>query len=461
MSPQYRDLCQAIDRWTSTTGVRLPTIIPASALCLLSGFESGFPSSALIEPLMPWILALVDRVRRSSERAGRIFVSKRMTALFKTNNLPFVRRKDTFWYSYSVGMAKGTCQCGWILNETKQVYQSLKEECQNEIILRDEKGNYTGDAQPVIFTECHALLERFNPREWASNLERVVKINNLKHLGLIRFRPHNMVWAQIVLLDVAIHFLVRGGFYTGPPEMYNLWPKEVVAVFNAIIGMWDPSLEHSANEVKDATQARSSKQPTPPPPKAVPIRQPEYSDKQAPSPLITELQEPGLTLPGETTPMTIEAPQPLTRNRLLVFEEEQSSEKASCGEEEATTTGDPILPSPDGSPRASKTFHTRTPPLPELSRPSTSKRLRFSAVVEFPPVDDLPLDVNWELEENLRKQADLFADVAPAERRDALVRRLTDLLQLRIVFVLALFLLAPDSSDVYFALGESGEMPMI
>jgi hypothetical protein len=165
---------------------------------------------------MPWILALADQVKRSSE--GLIHVSARMTSLFKTDTLKFVRSTDAFWYSFRyVGMQGGLWQWGWILQATWEIYDCLDPEDRDRIILRDDKGNYTGDVQPVILTECYALLWQFQPRNWAAKIERIVGTQ------LLKFRPHNMVWVQILLIDVAIHFFVRGGFYEGRREGYDLW----------------------------------------------------------------------------------------------------------------------------------------------------------------------------------------------------------------------------------------------
>jgi hypothetical protein len=74
--------------------------------------------------------------------------------------------------------------------------------------------------------------------------------------------------------------------------------------------------------------------------------------------------------------------------------------------------------------------------------------------------DNARLDVEWDLAGSLRKQEDLFSDLTD-EKREAKVQKLASLLQLRSLFVIALFMLMPDSSDVYLADGERVEMPMI
>ncbi|KAK4233080.1 hypothetical protein C8A03DRAFT_39236 [Achaetomium macrosporum] len=406
----YHDLCLAIDHWNKATGLRLPTILPAASLCLLTGCETGFPSSVLIEPIMPWLVALADQVKRSSEKFT--YVSARTTINFKTNTLMFVRSRDAFWYSFNyVGMETRLWQWGWILHDTREIYDCLSPEEQNDLIIRDADGRYTGDVQPVLLTECYALLQQFNPREWAAKIERVVTMQILK------FRPHNMVWTQILLLDVAIHFLVRGGFYEGPLEMYNLWTPEVVAVFNAIIHVWDPTAEEQAAanaDGSDAKSTRSSKPSIPPPPKASKIDQDHVETlKEHSTPLAEGF--------GILEPMSVDGVAP---------------------------------PSPPGenSPPPDAQMDAAPPPAAEMPKPPKKPFLGRT--------DSSPLDVEWDLAGSLRRQANLFPDLG-YEEREAKVQKLACLLQLRALFVIALFILMPDSSDVYLTDGERVEMPMI
>ncbi|KAK4150014.1 hypothetical protein C8A00DRAFT_37391 [Chaetomidium leptoderma] len=410
-SINYHDLCQAIEHWSTATGLRLPTIIPASSLCLMTGCETGFPSSVLVEPIMPWLVALADQVKRSSETFTH--VSGRMTTLFKTNCLMFVRSRDAFWYSFNyVGMEARLWQWGWILQETKEVYDCLDTEDQDDIILRDAEGEYTGDVQPVILTECYALLQRFNPREWAAKIEKIVTMQ------LLKFRPHNMIWTQILLIDVAIHFLVRGGFHDDEDTVgYNLWADEVVTVFSAIVHVWDPTAEEqaaaAAKDGSDRHSTRSTKPPIPPPPKAT--------------------QDHVETLKEHETPM-------MEKFRFL---EPMSKDEVEVKHESIEDT-----PPTEARPEFAQTAQTapespKPPKKPPISRTNSS-----------------PLDVDWDLAGSLRKQEKLFSGLYP-ERREAKVQKLASLLQLRALFVIALFLLMPDSSDVYLTDGERVEMPMV
>lgn len=118
-----------------------------------------------------------------------------------------------------------------MFQETKEVFDSLDEKEQDKIIIRQD-GQHTGDVNIVLFSDCDSLLHNFKPRDWSAKIERIIA------LSMVKYRPVNMVWAQILILDVAIHFLVRGGWYEGPTEGYNVATDEVAAVVAAVVDSW-------------------------------------------------------------------------------------------------------------------------------------------------------------------------------------------------------------------------------
>lgn len=130
--------------------------------------------------------------------------------------MDFHRSSDPFWYTYNEAGQSSNCTYGWIYKDTKEVYDSCQKEIQDELILREADGNYTGDVRAVLIPDAAALLENFDPKSWAAKMESFVA------LSIVAFRPTNLLWVQIVLLDVGIHFLVRKGWYEGHDEGFNL-----------------------------------------------------------------------------------------------------------------------------------------------------------------------------------------------------------------------------------------------
>jgi len=182
-----------------------------------------------------------------------------MTALFRMAELPFVRTESSFWYSFNyVGFASSG-HMGWVFWDTHEIYDILEPELQDSIVLRQD-GQHTGQVRPVFFTDCMSLLQNFNPRLWADKIERLVSLSSAS------FRPVNMLWAQILVLDVAIHFTIRGRWHEGG-EDYDIWAPPVVAVVTAVANSWDGvSTEVTAQNTSSPPPATSAANGSPPMP---------------------------------------------------------------------------------------------------------------------------------------------------------------------------------------------------
>jgi hypothetical protein len=177
--------------------------------------------------------------------------------------------------------------------------------------------------------------------------------------------------------------------------------------------VWDPSAEGQSLAEDDEKSTRSTKPPIPPPPKAASDNVDLFREYDTPLIDALKVLEPTVTEATAWTPTDVE--------------DQGSSEPAR-------------EPSPS-RPRSEAPKLENPPPPP--GRKNSSR-----------------WEVEWDLAGSLRNQPKLFDDVGAVER-EAKVQKLASLLQLRALFVIALFLLMPDSSDVYLANGERVEMPMI
>ena len=251
-------------------------------------------------------------------------------------------------------------ECGWIHQDIQEVYDTLDAPIQNDIIIKDAEGNPTGEVRAILFPDSLLLLDNFNPNDWAATIESILV------MAVGEYNPVNMLWAQVLLLDVSIHYLVRGGWTEGGSDAYEIWSKETCAVYSAVVDAW--STEPQEREATPAT------------------------DDAAPS--VTQDQPPST----------------------------ESGEQVTTEPSSATATTEPTL--------------------------------------QEPTVDESSKYADWDLAGALEKQPDLKFSEDPLKRKEK-IRQLADLLELRALFVLAFFLLGPDSSDVYVAQGSDVEMPMI
>lgn len=301
---------------------------------------------------------------------------------------------------------------GWVLHDIKEVYDSLDETERDEIILRDGNGQLTGDVNPVLFTDSFALLQQFNPPKWDS------KIQDIVFKSMVTFRTPNLLWAQILLLDIAIHFLVRGGWHVGPGNEYNLWSTSVVSVITATVDSWD-------DIVKDEGTVQEKSGPS--------VGNPSNSV----TPIVGTKLNTGAEAQG-----TVHAGVHGAENSLT--EGQQGSRPAANGAKSSEAAG-----ASSGATATSEKRHVRI-----------GKASAESSESEPPPPDYSSMGLNWDLIGSLRKQAALFADLDEGLREYRL-EKLATLLQLRALFFIAHKMLIPDSTDVYLAEGSNVTMPMI
>jgi hypothetical protein len=168
--------------------------------------------------------------------------------------MQFLRANDIFWLTYNyAGLSKeGSHHLGWIYKEIKQVYDCCEKDIQNEIIERDTNGDYNGEVNAVLFPETLMLLSDFDPKGWALRFEHIVSMSPLK------YRPANMLWAQVLLLDVAIHYLVRKGWREEDAPSFKVWNKETIAVVQAVVESWKDGPTSGHREVASAANGGPS-----------------------------------------------------------------------------------------------------------------------------------------------------------------------------------------------------------
>src|SRR5438034_1795817 len=95
---------------------------------------------------------------------------KRYFILF-TFGMEFVRPRDVFWLSFNYrGLSGHDGRGGWIYKDVKEVYDACGTELQDQNILRDGEGNYSGEVGCVLFPDTFTLLEKLQPREWANTI---------------------------------------------------------------------------------------------------------------------------------------------------------------------------------------------------------------------------------------------------------------------------------------------------
>jgi hypothetical protein len=145
----------------------------------------------------------------------------------------------------------------WGFPGLKNIFMSLPVPLKEELVETTLKSNeqtilhINGLVMPHVLT----LLENFHPRQWADEIEQTQVENGVG----IQFRAVNMLWAQVVLLDVAIRLLVKAleRFLAETPSSSSqdlsriltcdfMWGEEEASVIAALI-------DHSASQPLSAS----------------------------------------------------------------------------------------------------------------------------------------------------------------------------------------------------------------
>ncbi|KAB8067021.1 hypothetical protein BDV29DRAFT_163927 [Aspergillus leporis] len=207
----------------------------------------------MLENFLPWIRNIARDLYQAHSR--RLRVSENLLRSFLMDNLQFVRSRDSHWLTRDyIGLSHDDRRLGWIYGDIAGVYHKCDSEVQRGLIERGPEANPSSKVNAVLFPDALALLKDFNPKHWALRLE------NILSLSALNFHAPNLLWAQIALLDVTIHYLIHTRWHEPHEDPYTLWNNQTVAVIQAVTNSWKDSESKSANPMAWNLAASLTKQ---------------------------------------------------------------------------------------------------------------------------------------------------------------------------------------------------------
>jgi len=304
---------------------------------------------------------------------------------------------------------------GWGCSYLSKYYTTVPESIKSEIgPTEDDTGIYALCTRPTL-----KLLADFDCHQW-SGLIKVEVDECMSYL-----RPQNLLWAQIMILDMAIQILIHGGVqelrlskHAAVEQQLKMltkvdrvdtalakavdeeqpphWNPKEIAVVNAIVRFWRPG----DTETEDPDSNDSS-------------IQPGENATQTP-------KDEGLAVPGNNLDS------PLTEAESLGI---SSSSTVISGNDESSGVELPKPSSPEQAKQASA----------KVSSPKIPRAMTLAeCILESPTI---------------------FENDSKDLRRDK-SKQLADLLEIRALFCIAFLFLHPDSTDVYMSEGYDIEMSM-
>ncbi|KAI9773499.1 MAG: hypothetical protein M1839_002081 [Geoglossum umbratile] len=392
-SQYYEDALKDIfSAWQATTGKYIPSLLLSASFMTVHGIACGFPTTVLLEPILAW-----SRYRAEKLWARRPFsVSDNVRRSMALSLGSFFRKTSDYLMSRELGASPAGLY-GWGISTMKVFYDHFPKESQLEIVSSE------GCAAAVLIAETSALIEDFNPREWAAR----VRQSQVESFSVTLFKPLNVLWCQILILDIAIQYHIRRGWDVkseAEPAPQSAPPpnSRAVVLSEALTAATSPSpdlppgagrtLQHRATTLSEVMAAN--------PPQADPSGGPVEDGPAEPR----ETQEPENLL-----------------SRLL-------SELLYCDE-----------------------WHDR--------EGEVAYAISRSSEIPDNSSDSKPFH-EWDLKSSLEEHSGITTEANGDKLRENYFQVLADLLELRGLFVIAFLGIHPDSTDVYLAETENIQMPI-
>jgi hypothetical protein len=126
-----------------------------------------------------------------------MFVSPALSTALTTGTLGFARRGN-YLMSTGVGMNPSGL-IGWGITNMKDIYNKCPPEVKEDI----KASTTQWDIQAILTPENFNLLRHFTVYSWSKSAKEIQR-------DTVAFEYTNLLWIQVVLLDIAIQFFLRG-----------------------------------------------------------------------------------------------------------------------------------------------------------------------------------------------------------------------------------------------------------
>lgn len=241
--------------WQTKTGCRVPTTLAVASFAALPGIVPGYPSSLILDPLLD-VLRLISG--ELFKRLGENFITS--DALFESviaGNVDFANEMDEYNMTRRLVSINGDYT--WSTpddDELLQLYNDLPEFVRAELTTEAKVGEPTS-AVGLVMAPCVRLLRAFDPRQWAAKVE--AQYNSPQKY----FRVPNLLWIQVVVLDIAIRINIRGYMQNlcRAPGSQQHWEQSEIAVLRAITSSWKQDWMKTQSESVGIGESASGKLP--------------------------------------------------------------------------------------------------------------------------------------------------------------------------------------------------------
>ncbi len=483
-----------IAKWQKTTRLIAPSMYVSATFLTFSGIVCGFPTRALIKDLLPWMRW---RARLLYDRRREIVkVSPALGRAIDAGSLGFAREVGDYLMSRGGGTLAGLF--GWgIMN-----FQGFFDKCDQDVRDDINPDSSKWDVQAITISETCNLLKNFDVQEWAT------QVKEIQRQSVPLFDPLNLLWIQVSLIDISIQFLIRGSWnFTNDGVDANQVPGVSSPNDSTHLPILDQQMSTEPAAIGQATNSVPDNATPPPLTSVTPTLAQRPEAKVSPEDPTGASTENGPTqndvsAPARGKSITIqEPPTPPTTQR-------PDAPKRTMSSSSRLPQSPYSLPLSEPSKPASRSkgveIEMEQIPNPRVAKPpaednhgllygewgvmearvvsaivqsrrmgsstSTPTLQRSDPLDEGPEEGETPDDGpdmpkneprDWPLAGVLKAFSGLTFGTEDVTIQEAKFQKLADLLELRALFVIAFFMLHPDSTDVYSIEGEDIELPIV
>lgn len=191
---------EPLQQWQAKMHQIIPSAICGATVASMSSIFYGFPCKTLLDPVLGWCRAEAKAISQDGGlQPGRL---SEIASWWRLGIVNHIDKLDDFG-TVVVGSRLSPDTSSAIHGRLEWLYKSMPSEERENIFQICPGWSRAANVRIPIMPSCLSLLEDYHPKQWATEFANQGE-------GGWRPAPVNALWFQILLIDIAIRFQIRG-----------------------------------------------------------------------------------------------------------------------------------------------------------------------------------------------------------------------------------------------------------
>lgn len=198
---------RAFTVWQHNTQLIVPTVFPVAIITAIPYIFCGFPSGVFLSELLPWLRLEAQNILEGDGlfEPNVIFSASSVQELAFLGNISFLNSDSLIRMGRTTPSKGERIKCSWLSSQWYIEYSELPKDLREVFGIPTPSTPRIKNVKAPILPEMFDLLEHFEPQVWAEDIREQLRDIDRK------LYPSNMLWCQVVLLDIAIRLLIKQG----------------------------------------------------------------------------------------------------------------------------------------------------------------------------------------------------------------------------------------------------------